>query len=224
MQLNGQLVDPTNLYQVIDRYPLTINRDSHVVDAIVMMNQQQSHPLEIVYGAESLPRNKERKKTSSYVLVVEERRLLGIFTLKDVLRLTASGSDLFSTKITEVMTQELITLKESDFQDIATALSILQQHGIHHLPIVDDGEQLVGIVTESALLAELDVVKLFGVVDSIQEYIQQSQKPINTSHQSKYHNQQTKEVYSKTKNILNTLIAENIAKEIKINEELQQTL
>lgn len=220
MQLNDQLVTSKSVHQIIDRCPLRISPDSPVMDAIVLIQEQSNSP-EIVNAPESLPKSKDR----SYVLVVEEKHLLGIFTLRDVLRLKALNWDLWNTKITEVMTKEVITLRESHLQDITTVLSILQQHGINHLPIVDDREELVGIVRESDLLAELDLVKIVGVVESLQTYFQESQQPAhNRYRECKYHNKQTEEVCCKNQNIIHRLVAEKVANEIKINEELQQTL
>ncbi|TAF05092.1 MAG: PAS domain S-box protein [Nostocales cyanobacterium] len=206
MQLNDQQFSLKNLNRVIDRHPLTMKPDSHVLDAVILMNQEQSKiRAEISHTSATLPVAKWQQKVTSYVLVVEERQLLGIFTLRDVLRLTALAIDLSKTTMAEVMTQQLITLKQSNFQDISTVLSILQSHGIHHLPIVDDGEELVGIVTESGLLQELDLVNIVGVVESLQQYSPDSTPTFSVS---EYNYQQTKEVI----------------KEIKINEELQQTI
>ncbi|QYX29956.1 PAS domain S-box protein [Sphaerospermopsis torques-reginae] len=220
MQLNDQLVTSKSVHQIIDRCPLRISPDSPVMDAIVLIQEQSNSP-EIVNASESLPKSKDR----SYVLVVEERHLLGIFTLRDIVRLKEFKWNLLNTKITEVMTKEVITLRESELQDITTVLSILQQHGIHYLPIVDDREELVGIVRESDLLAELDLVKIVGVVESLQKYFQESQQPAhNRYRECKYHNKQTEEVCCKNQNIIHRLVAEKVANEIKINEELQQTL
>ncbi|MFM2062870.1 MAG: hypothetical protein RLZZ507_2540 [Cyanobacteriota bacterium] len=226
MQLNDQLVALPNLHQVIDRYPLTISPDSHVLDAIILMNQEQNKSVEIVNASESLPVSKGREKASGYILVVQKTQLLGIFTLRDVLRLTALGKDLSKTRIAEVMTQQLITLKESDFQDISTVLSILQQHEIHHLPIVDNGEKLVGIVTESALLEELDLVGIVSVVKSVQNYFQESQKSTTTSDECQDTNQQIKEVDRKTDkdNILHRLLVERTAELVVVNQALQQEI
>ena len=219
MQLNDQLFTSKSVHQIIDRCPLRISPDSPVMDAIVLIQEQSNSP-KIVNAPESLPKSKSR----SYVLVVEEKHLLGIFTLRDVLRLKALNWDLWNTKITEVMTKEVITLRESHLQDMTTVLSILQQHGIHHLPIVDDGEELVGVVRECDLLAELNLVQIVGVVESLQQYFQESEQSTHTSNKCQYHHHTIEEVCCKTQNIIHRLVAEKIANEIKINEELQQTL
>ncbi|MEA5575603.1 PAS domain S-box protein [Anabaena sp. UHCC 0451] len=193
MQLNEQVVSLTNLHQVINRYPLTISRDSHLIDATILMNQ----------GKSNKAFSKDSQKSSSYVLVVEEEKLLGILTLRDILRLTSLSIDFSKTKISEVMTQQLITLKQSDFQDISKVLSILQQQRIHHLPIIDDEGKLLGLITESEILQELDIVRIAGVVDSIQ---------------------QIRELGTENNDLLERLVDEKITQEIKIKEKLQQTI
>ena len=50
----------------------------------------------------------------------------------------------------DVMTSELITLKASD--DIEDAVKILLPNNIHCIPIVDDSNQIAGIVTNNDLL------------------------------------------------------------------------
>ncbi|AFZ59573.1 PAS domain S-box protein [Anabaena cylindrica FACHB-243] len=217
MQFNEQLIDLPNLHQVIDRYPLTISVDSHVVDAIILMNQEHSNSLELINFSAVLPRHKSSQKETSYVLVVEETQLVGIFTLRDVLRLTAFGLDLSRTTMAEVMTKHPITLKNSEFQDISTAFLLLKQYQIHHLPIVDDGGELLGIITESSLLQQLDLVKIVGIAQATQQYLGKS---INESP----NDQQIERVVHNTQDLLQSRVEEQVAEEIKVTEELQQTL
>ncbi|MBD2167139.1 PAS domain-containing protein [Calothrix membranacea FACHB-236] len=83
------------------------------------------------------------------VYVVDKSYLLGILTLIDILQLMTSGINLATVKITEVMQQPLITLKQ-DF-DVNKILSLMQQYSIRNLPIVNDRGQLLGIVTPESL-------------------------------------------------------------------------
>nr|WP_042490872.1 PAS domain-containing protein [Anabaena sp. PCC 7108] len=165
MQLKNELIDLPSLHKIIDHFPLKMSPDSYVADAIILMNQAQSHSYQPLNSSTLIPSSTLSQKVTSYVLVVEETQLLGIFTISDVLRLTALGKDLSKVKIAEVMTQPVITLKQSNFQDILTVLLLFKKYQIHHLPIVDDQEKLLGIVTESGLLQELDLVKMLGVIE-----------------------------------------------------------
>jgi signal-transduction protein with cAMP-binding, CBS, and nucleotidyltransferase domain len=49
------------------------------------------------------------------------------------------------------MNQPVITLKEAHFQDIFAALFLFRRYRIRHLPIVDDRDQLVGVVSPESI-------------------------------------------------------------------------
>lgn len=52
------------------------------------------------------------------------------------------------------MTTDVVTIQPTDNLD--TARTIMRDKGIHHLPVVADNEQLVGLVTLTDLLAATD--------------------------------------------------------------------
>lgn len=91
----------------------------------------------------------------SYVLLLEDSKLVGIITESDVVKLTAAGVDLAETKIDEVMTKELITLKKSDTLTIHSILAILRQSRIRHLPIIDNLGYLLGVVSVETICQTL---------------------------------------------------------------------
>lgn len=88
---------------------------------------------------------------SSCVLVVENERIVGIMTERDVVRLSAEGRSLDLLRIRETMTERVSTLRESDFTDLLMAVNLIQQKRIRHLPIVDEQDRLVGIITHESL-------------------------------------------------------------------------
>lgn len=157
------------LQQAIDRHPLTVTPETRLVDVVKLMNQLQSsytlpdfNTSENGKSYESLLL-KQAKATS--VLVVknitvetdrenqEKSGLLGIFTGSDIVKLIAtnriSNLDNLSESLTiaEVMSSTVITLKESDDQDLFTALSRFREHKINHLPVIDSKGQIAGVVT-----------------------------------------------------------------------------
>lgn len=218
MLLNDQLIDLPTLYHVIDRSPLTISPDSYVVDAIALMNQERINSFALTSLHPSLNSSIWRHQGTSYILVVEGKHLLGIFTERDVVRLAASGRDLSRVKMAEVMTPQPVTLTLSEAQDVFTALSLLHQHQIRHLPIVEAGGQLVGIVTETSLLQAFDLVKMVGVVAALQQNLQLPQA------ESRQINQQIEAIRCQTQNQLKRWVEAQSAEVIQVNEELQQTL
>ena len=58
--------------------------------------------------------------------------------------------------IDAIMSTDLITVKPSDTLEQARAL--MQAHRIHHLPVVNDAGELVGLVTLTNLLAATDSI------------------------------------------------------------------
>lgn len=99
----------------------------------------------------------------SAVLVLEDERLVGIFTERDYARkLVLCGRSSRDTKIGELMTQNLLTI--SPTQTIDDVMTIMTENRFRHLPVVERG-RLIGIVTIG------DAVK--AVIDQQQQTISQ---------------------------------------------------
>lgn len=92
---------------------------------------------------------------SSYILVMDGEKLVGILTERDAVRLAAQELDLTNLTIAQVMTQQLITLQESDLTDLPQVLSIFRQHRIRHLPVMSEQAQVIGVVTSSSIRSAL---------------------------------------------------------------------
>ncbi|OPY25639.1 MAG: Inosine-5'-monophosphate dehydrogenase [Methanobacterium sp. PtaU1.Bin242] len=58
-----------------------------------------------------------------------------------------------SVLIGEIMTKEVLTVKEDD--DISDAAQLMDTHSINRLPVVDDEGKLIGIVTRGDLINAL---------------------------------------------------------------------
>jgi CBS domain-containing protein len=95
------------------------------------------------------------KKKVSAVLVVDEGRLVGIFTERDaVYRVIAKGRDPGSTTLADVMTPDpnTVTPKES----FGYAMLLMHEHGFRHAPVIEN-DRPVGIVSaRNALDPELE--------------------------------------------------------------------
>jgi CBS domain-containing protein len=80
------------------------------------------------------------------VLVVDKGKLDGIFTERDILmKAVGSGKDLKKTKVEEVMTPNPETLEPDDI--LAYALNYMHLGGYRHVPVVDDRQHPVGVVS-----------------------------------------------------------------------------
>jgi CBS domain-containing protein len=84
-----------------------------------------------------------RQQTGS-LMVVEDGRLAGIITERDVLRAVALGSDPDQSSVDEVMTTEVFSVHpDTQLQDAARQMAT---RWIRHLPVLD-GEEIVGMVS-----------------------------------------------------------------------------
>lgn len=78
------------------------------------------------------------------LLVVEEGRLVGIFTDRDaVLKVAGRAADRLSVEA--VMTRDPVVLRHDD--PIAVAIHKMAVGGFRHIPIVDGGGQPTGVVS-----------------------------------------------------------------------------
>lgn len=91
----------------------------------------------------------------SYALVMDAERAVGIFTERDVVRLTAAGVSWAEKAIANIMTAPVITVTEAVAVDVLAILALLRKHGIRHLPIVDAQERVMGVVTRQSIRESL---------------------------------------------------------------------
>jgi PAS domain S-box-containing protein len=157
-----------SLASIVDRQPLTVSPDMPLIDVISLMSQAKGRncllPDADLVSTESSPLAQSRQGQTtphqSAVLVLAHKQLIGIFTERDLVRFTARQSGLQGVKVGEVMTTDLQTLVLSDRHTVMSALTIFQQYQIRHLPILDDRQQLIGIVTPEHIRQILQPVNL----------------------------------------------------------------
>ena len=89
------------------------------------------------------------------VLVVEDGRLLGIVTERDVVfRVVAKGLDAAQTRLAEIMTAGPITIDPD--RPLGYALVVMHREGFRHLPVVRGGEVLGIVSSRTALDPDLE--------------------------------------------------------------------
>jgi CBS domain-containing protein len=77
------------------------------------------------------------------VAVCDGTRLVGIFTERDVLRLSGEGADLDAVRVDDVMTRSVVSISPDD--SVAAAAEVMSVRKIRHVPVVQDGN-LLGMV------------------------------------------------------------------------------
>jgi CBS domain-containing protein len=111
---------------------LSIGPDATVLDAALLMNEHKVGSL----------------------LVKSAGRLIGIITERDLLqRVVAQRRDPAATSVAEVMTVEVACCRPET--SIDEARGVMKNRRIRHLPVVDDNEQLLGVVSIGDLNAYL---------------------------------------------------------------------
>ncbi|MDD1413355.1 CBS domain-containing protein [Dolichospermum sp. ST_con] len=148
MLLNS-LMETNNLEQAIAYNPLIVTPDTLVTDAIALMsNARKTCTMENISGNTNYLLADAR---ASCVLVMEDKQLVGIFTKRDVVHLSAEGRQIGGVVISAVMTHSVITIQQSDCNDLFAVLDLFRRHRIRHLPILDDDHNLLGLITHENL-------------------------------------------------------------------------
>jgi CBS domain-containing protein len=122
--------------EMMSRHVLTVNRNQTLEE-----------------GAQAMI---ERRTGSAVVL--EGSRFIGIVTERDVLRAVARGMVPWNTKISDVMTADPVSIPPET--DSTEAIETMIQGGFRHLPISEDGETLVGLVSLRELLRATALPKI----------------------------------------------------------------
>jgi PAS domain S-box-containing protein len=161
-------LDLPSLEQMIDRSPMTVSTDVLIGEVITLMGQSQGNHCRLLDPDAYHHSDLLSTKHSSCVLVMAGTELVGILTERDIVRLVASGVELSGVKVAEVMTCHVITLTLSEAQTALTASTLLRQHRVRHLPILDAQGQLLGLVTPSRIrqaLQPMYLLRLYRVAE-----------------------------------------------------------
>ena len=85
-----------------------------------------------------------RDEDAGVVPVVEEGRVVGVVTDRDiVIRAVADGD--FQAKVSDVCSDDLVTCGPE--MSTSDAAQLMSEHQVRRIPVVDDDEKLVGIVS-----------------------------------------------------------------------------
>ena len=107
-----------------------------------------------------------KKNTVGSVIVVEDKagkHAKGIITERDIVyKILAKGDDPYKAKVEEIMSKPLRVIRpDTTIEDAAKAM---RENRIKRLPVVNDDNELIGILSEG------DIMKIFPVVvDLIEE-------------------------------------------------------
>lgn len=110
------------------------------------------------------------EKRIGCVPIVEDDHVVGIFSERDVLYgLAKTGAALLDQPVSAVMTTPTVTITPD--MPILSALSLMTRRRIRHLPIVDEREKMIGLVSIGDLVkSRIDQVETEA--EAMRSYIQ----------------------------------------------------
>ena len=93
------------------------------------------------------------------VLIVDDshdgKRLVGIVTDRDLaIKVVGEGRDPQNTRVEDVMTKKVITCRADD--DVQNAMKAMAQYQLRRIPVVDDNNRLVGIISQADVATRVD--------------------------------------------------------------------
>lgn len=93
----------------------------------------------------------------SVIVVDDDNRLEGILTATDFVRIAAEGHTTSEAPVSEVMTTDVVTTDANE--SIRSVADTMIEHGFHHVPVVDETEGVIGMITTTDLTAYLSHVQ-----------------------------------------------------------------
>ncbi len=169
MEFDAPLMCAPALEDAIDSSPLTLPPDTLLIDAISLMSYTRGQSCKLDENLNPIKiENGRSESRSSCVLVMQDSALVGIFTERDIVRFAATGMSFDDVKISQVMIKPVITLNQTYLQDVFAALFLFRRYRIRHLPIVDEQEKLIGVISPESIrqvLRPANLLKLRRVAD-----------------------------------------------------------
>lgn len=93
----------------------------------------------------------------SLVVVDDDGHLAGILTTTDFVDIVARSKPKAETTVERYMTTDVVTTHaQASIREVA---DVMLEHGFHHLPVVDDEEGVIGMISTTDLAAYISTVQ-----------------------------------------------------------------
>ena len=133
--------------ELMTKDPRTVQPTASIVDAARLMRDEDTGIVPIAEG---------------------DGRLVGVVTDRDIaIRVIAEGKDPTSTKVTELTSQNVVTIDPQ--QDLDEALRLMAQHQVRRLPVVEEDGKLIGIVAQADIAEHVSAKKTGQLVEEISQ-------------------------------------------------------
>jgi CBS domain-containing protein len=103
------------------------------------------------------------------IVVMDQGSLAGIFSERDYTRKVAlEGKNSRETTIADIMTRDVITVSPNT--GTRACMSLMSQHRIRHLPVVDDNAQVLGLISIRDIMDDI-IADHEQTIEHLQSYI-----------------------------------------------------
>ena len=120
-----------------------------IVESVSRLNPTAPHQVEVsatVADAVSLM----RRERVGCLLVVQDTRLVGVFTERDLLTKVLGQNAPLSSPMATIMTPHPVAVNRND--PIRTAVERMQEGGYRHVPVVDEENHPVGVLSAKRIV------------------------------------------------------------------------
>ncbi|MDO1559990.1 CBS domain-containing protein [Brevundimonas sp. 2R-24] len=110
-----------------------------------------------------------RENDVGCIPISDNGQMIGIITDRDVtLRVTAAGGDPDAVRAREFMSTRLVTCSPED--RVEDAAGLMQRHQIRRLPVLDDQDALVGMLSLGDLAGRVDDDMQEDILEAVAEH------------------------------------------------------
>lgn len=181
MRTSTQFLCVPALETIIDRKFIIVSPETTVVDVLTLVNIHNVNQASESIAAEEFvlgnshqlgqfttstttkqktqllqTKSLQNHKPVNYVLVISQTQLMGISNIKELQTLADLVKNLANIKMAEVVHLNHTTLQLSPEQDLWMALSLLKQHQLSYLPVIDSQSQPIGIISYQTICEALE--------------------------------------------------------------------
>jgi CBS domain-containing protein len=132
-----------NKHPTLALYPMELSRNLRV-DSVSRLDPTPPRAIDANLPVSAAVTAMQRENLGC-LLVTRGGRLVGLFTERDLLTRVLSAGLPLSTPMAECMTTDLVTVQPKD--SVRAAVRKMQAGGYRHLPVVDDRNRPVGVLS-----------------------------------------------------------------------------
>lgn len=135
--------------EVISREPVTVSSTASIREAAELMRDEKVSSVMVTGAVQGLT---PKEGADLGLHPTSSSKLFGILTDRDLRnRVIAQGLS-YDIQVNAVMTQAPATVYGR--QTLMDALTLMTQHNIHHLPVLNDDDQPIGMITNTDLMRQ----------------------------------------------------------------------